>query len=947
MSMLLLALPLLAAPLVYAGRRWLPAQLQGGLLAALMAALFVAFLSRLPEVTAGTPIEESLPWIPQLGLTLSIYIDGLALLFVLLVTGIGAAVMLYAGAYFDDRDEAGRFLALLIAFSGAMLLLVTAGSVLLLFIGWEGTSIISFLLISFKSKSQDARAGALQALMITGGGGLALLVGLLLLAGATGSADLARILTSADALREHPWASGIIVLLALGAFSKSAQFPLHFWLPGAMSAPTPASAFLHSATMVKAGIYLLARFAPVLGDSALWTTLLTGFGLATFCIGAALALWQRDLKGILAYTTISQLGALVALIGLPHGEGLKAAAIGVIGHALYKGTLFLVAGAIDHATGTRDITRLGGLRGTLPGYAGVTALAALSMAGVPPLLGFVAKELMLDGFGEQPLLLALVVLGAALQVVSALRLSWDVFFAPAPPVHNDHDAHESHGHALPRLLLAGPAALAGASLLFGLGISPLLSGLIGAVLGKTVSLYLLPPQINLAFLMSLTALGAGGVLFALRRRWLGWQPPLPSAAAIYRRVVGLVERAGDALLTTQGGHIRYYLSAILIAVVALLATAIPRIDLSVINWTVTIVNAQDALKVVLLGLALLTTLLSVLFRQHLAAALALGVAGYSIGGIFLLEPAPDVALVQFVVETLATVLIILILTRTSQRERVRAMARMWTQSRGGIARDALIAGAVGSVMAVFALAAISTRPTPNALATGYLQNALPQAGVTDVVAAIVTDFRGMDTLIEITVFGMAALGVLTLLARPKPGRTMALFGRPAAGATSEPKDALQEDAERPETIVYRSRFVDPLTRLAARLALPFSLLIGIGHLLYAGFAPGDGFTAGVIIGLGIASWFVVFGYEETRSMLPWLRPVQFIGLGLTIAFVNALLPVLFGRSFMALTSVQGFSFADIKLASTVIFEIGICLTVLGGVSTIVQAISHPKEVESL
>ena len=958
-----IATPFALAPIVYLLRGRLRCAQQGWLLAAAMAALFGLLLLRLPAVTEGGALTLSLPWMPQLGIALSLYIDGLALLFGLVVTGVGVAVMLYAGYYFEDPAQSGRFLALLLGFTGSMLGLVMAGNLLTLFVAWELTSLISFLLISFKGSDAEARSGASQALMITGGGGLALLVGLLLAGSAAGSFEFSGLLASGDLLRQHPWYVGIAVLVLLGCFSKSAQFPLHFWLPGAMAAPTPASAFLHSATMVKAGIYLLARFYPVLGKTPLWETALPVVGLATMLIGAALALRQRDLKGILAFSTVSQLGALVALIGLPGSAGIKAAMVGILAHSLYKGALFLVVGAVDHATGTRNIDELSGLRRWLPGFAAVTVVAGLSMAGVPPLFGFVAKETLLEAVIAQPLALAIVVLSATFTVTVALRLFWDVFMGPLRvglPIeeHHDHDIHHPLGddahdysphHETPRWMVGGPALLAGLSVVAGLGIGPLVTPLVAPAVGKPVSLYLFPPDgLNLAFALSLTALAAGAAIFAARRLWLKWQMPgLVSGPQAYQALVRAVEAAGDLLLTTQNGKIRYYLAVILGSVLVMLATALFSLDFRQPE-PVVITSAENVLKLILLALALGATLASVIFRQHLTAALALGVAGYAIGGLFLLEPAPDVALVQFLVETLATVLIVLILARTSEEERRRAMRRVWRQTRAGLWRDGLIAVAVGGAVMMFALAAVGNRPRPNSIAAWHLENALPRVGVNDVVAGIITDFRGTDTLIEIAVFSMAALGVLTMLARPNPGRVMNLFGRrPEAPANGQEQEAIREDSERPETIVYRSHFTAPVTQVAAALVLPIALLIAVAHILYAGAGPGDGFTAGVIAGLGVALWFVVYGYEEAKRRLRWLHPGPFIGAGLTVAIVNAALPLLAGRDFLSFTSVTGISLADIKLASSLLFEIGIFLAVFGGISAIMEAISHPKEVEPL
>lgn len=967
---LVTTMPFVMAFCIMLIRRSLSSPSQGGLLSAIFAVSFAILLTQQPNIQQHGAFAFSLPWMPQIGLALSFYVDGLALLFALVVTGIASMVFFYAGYYLDERQEAGRFFALLLAFTGSMLLLVMAGNLLTLFIAWELTSIISFLLISFKGTDPKARRGASQALVITGGGGLALLLGLLLIGHVAGSMEFSAILASGDALRENPLYTGFTLLVVLGCFAKSAQFPLHFWLPDAMSAPTPASAFLHSATMVKAGIYLLARFYPVLGDTEMWTLLLTGVGLTTLLLGALFALRQQDLKGMLAFSTISQLGGLVALIGLPHAEGLKAAMVGVIAHALYKCTLFLVVGAVDHATGTRIIHELGGLHRSMRGFAIVTAVTGLSMAGVPPLLGFVSKELLLESFlhHEQMAMVIIAVVSAILTVTLALRLFVDVFLGERPVSaaqtshveHSDHDPQHPLGddaddynvdHIPPPLMVAGPAILAGLSLILGLGVKPLLEPLIDLALGEDVSLYLFSPEgVNPALILSVTALILGAALFAGRRYWLSWSfPTLVTGPQLYRQVIMRIEQFADFLLTSQAGKIRYYLVAILTTVVFVLVTVVTNLErMGIQPLSIEVTSVTDALKALLLILSLGTTLASILFERHLLAALSLGIAGYAIGGIFLLEPAPDVALVQFLVETLSTVLIIVILARTSEEQRRKAMARLWGQTRRGLLRDLAISTGLGGAVMIFALAAISNRPTPDPIVAWHIENALPELGVNDIAAGIITDFRGMDTLIEITVFGMAALGILTLMARPNPGKTMHLFGTQDEASEASPvKEALQEDAEQPEPLTYRPHYRDTILRMTAVPILPISMMIALAQLLYAGAGPGDGFTAGVIAGLGVTLWFIVFGYEEAKRRLPWLYPAPMVGVGMLLAFVNAIIPLFFGRAFLAFTPVTGFSVANIKLASSLIFEIGISLAVFGGISAILEAINRPKEVEPL
>ncbi|NJL93101.1 MAG: hypothetical protein HC915_04935 [Anaerolineae bacterium] len=450
---------LLAIPPV---RQSIPKDVQTWLISGTMLVLFVAALGYFPYVEEQGVVTRSLAWMEPLGLSFSYYLDGLALLFTLVVTGVGTAIYLYAGYYFEEHEEQSRFNTILLVFTGAMLGLVLSGNLLTMFIMWELTSITSFMLIGFKgSKYAAARDGAFQALIITGGGGIALLAGVVgisvaaaSLNGGPVSFELRQVLQT-EGLTDHDWYTGLAILVFIGAFTKSAQVPFHFWLPGGMSAPTPASAFLHSATMVKAGIYLLARLYPIMGDSNLWMNTLLGFGMTTFVVGAFFALFQRDLKGLLAYTTISKLGAIVALIGLPDAHGLKAAFVGVVAHALYKAALFLCVGSIDHSTGTRHIDYLGSMARRMPGTALVTTVSALSMAGFIPLMGFLSKETLIEAMLHYaPNTVAAVVLvfvGSVFTGTAAYILIWDVFFRP--------EQHEVHYHAMPRLATVAPGLL--------------------------------------------------------------------------------------------------------------------------------------------------------------------------------------------------------------------------------------------------------------------------------------------------------------------------------------------------------------------------------------------------------------------------------------------------------------------------------------------------------
>lgn len=948
-------------------------------LTAMMALLFAAFIGYFPYI-AEAPVVRSIEYVPELGISLSFYLDGLALIFALVITGIGAGIFLYTGYYFDEEADQKRFYLWLTAFAGAMLGVVIAGNLITMFIMWELTSITSFMLIGFKgAKYEEARFGAFQAFLVTGGGALALIAGIVVMGAAAAQVlglpgftfELSQIL-QAD-LSAHPHYNAIVLLMALGAFTKSAQFPFHFWLPGAMQAPTPASAYLHSATMVKAGVYLMARLYPPLHNGEFWTQLLVFIGLFTMLIGAFFALSKRDLKGLLAYSTVSMLGAMIALIGLPDYAGLKAAYVTILAHALYKAALFLVVGTVEHSTGSRIIDQLGGLRRYMPGFAVVTVISALSMSGVPLFFGFVSKEVLLDAFvlGTFPgaaLALGVVTVSAGLTVIAALIVIWDVFFKEMSAEVKEH----FHFHAPSPWLLVGPGLMAFGSTVLGFLIPQLIKPLVQSAIPKPISLYLIPDEFwtVLAFQLSMTALAAGLLLFYLRNLWLGlvdW--PLPKGEQVFRRSLDAMNWVGDFTLRSQNGQLRYYMVVILGAVAAVvlfggLLTSLGS-DQFRIFGTDNLASGETALRIVLLLLTCASALLTVIARRHITAALALGVMGYSVGGIFLLEPAPDVALVQFLVETLATVLIVLMLSRIPERQRREAMKRLWrgrfalvlydrsgeTSERNivsrirniGIYRDLGIAIVAGFTVFLFALTALANRPDRASISEHYLQNTYTELGVTDVVGAIVADYRAMDTILEIAVFAVAAIGVLTLLSRGLTEDSPLSPPRRNVYATEEFEPVLLEDIKDP------TKLNTPFTQLVSRIVLPLSLMVALSHLVFGSNAPGDGFTAGAIAGLATAIWYVVFGYEEAKARLNVFRPSLLLQTGLVLAVVNGLLPIALGGNFMGhvnygsmLGIEDTLAIFGLKFTSTLLFEIGIALTVFGGFAAITETIAHPK-----
>ncbi|MEM6528818.1 MAG: hydrogen gas-evolving membrane-bound hydrogenase subunit E [Chloroflexota bacterium] len=834
---------------------------------------------------AGAYAPAAIPWVPSIGLNFSFYLDGLSLLFGLVVTGIGTVIFLYTGFYFEDEAKQTRFSMWLTAFTGAMLGLVLSSNLILMFIMWELTSITSFMLIGFYgNKDETARYSARRALVITGGGGLALLGAVILIAGvvaqgtqpasATGTNtteqtstiiltvdetesagsddtsataatpvvvpgtetargdvfnfDMSQAL-AAGKIVDHPWYVAIVLLLMLAAFTKSAQFPFHFWLPGAMTAPTPASAFLHSATMVKAGIYLLARMHPIMYDHALWINGIAAIGMTTMFISALFALKQRDLKGLLAYSTTSWLGVLVTLIALPGFNGFKALTIGIIAHALYKSALFLSVGSIDHSFGTRNLDEVRGIWRYMPATGVVVILSALSMAGIPLLMGFVAKEVLLDAsvnyitnytfFSSAGVWL--VVISAALTGTAGYILIWDVFF------NGKND--DLHYHAMPRYSMAGPLFLAiGGTTLLPFLLQPLLVPLIQTVTPKEFELHLIPEGgfANPYFQLSLLAIGLGLVVFIVRRfiTTQAWQFLPFTGAQGYAGFISSTEAAANFVVRSQDGRIRHYLAIILGAVAAVLLVFDFRSNIYAVSFaalTPGSIQVSAVLNVMLLMLAIGAVIASILIKRHLIAAMAVGVFGYAVGGIFVVENAPDVALVQFLVETLATVMIITMIGRISHTQRKHMADTLWDTSRGGLVRDIVISSVIGLTVFLFTLTAVANRPLRSTISDWYIENTEAEIGIPDIVAAIVTDFRGMDTLIEIAVFSMAALGVLTLLA----------VNRSDEGV--EPSPAEEHDHNNMELLPDHVHST-PFMSVVAYLVFPIALMLAFIHLFYGG-----------------------------------------------------------------------------------------------------------------
>ena len=760
-TLLVLVLPFaaaLVAPLLVKGL--------GGKGASLVLALapalgFARFLQALPEVMAGGKITGGYAWVPAFNLSYSWYLDGLSLTFALLVTGIGALIVLYAGTYLDGHERQGRFMGFLMAFMGAMLGLVVSDSFLMLFIHWELTSLTSFLLISFDHRREAARRAALQALAVTGGGGLFLLAGLMFIWNITGVTQFSLLLMLGHELTASPFYMAAFFLIVMGAFTKSAQAPFHFWLPNAMEAPTPVSAYLHSATMVKAGVFLLMRLQPVMGETPLWTTILPVVGGVTLIIGTLAALRESDMKLILAQTTVASLGLLVMLTGFGGEKALEAAVLYLLAHALFKGALFMVAGAVDHGAGSRDLRVLSGLWRKMPLTAAAAFCASLSMAGMLPFAGFLAKEeiyaALTGGSARDLLFLALAFTGNLLMGTAALHAGFSAFLGPLK-------APEAHPHEGPAGHIAGPIVLSLAGLGAGLFSSPFhaafSSPMTSAVAGSPVTVSISAvPHLGLPLVLSLATLALAGLLFLMIGRVQRLAEQLfaalgPGPDQGFDRVIeALGDFAHRLISTVQGGRLETYLTVTFALLGLMLAGALLGNGEGPTQFALPLsLPLADALVL----LVAVTGILAVLFaKDRLTAVISLGIQGFAVGLIYLVYAAPDLAFTQFMVETLSVVILTLVMTRlrlspTDHRSRRQRLL------------DGTIALAAAGGLGLTLLSVLAV-PFDPGLSTFFNQHARLIAHGANVVNVIIVDFRGTDTLGEITVVLVTGLSILALI----------------------------------------------------------------------------------------------------------------------------------------------------------------------------------------
>ncbi len=749
----------------------------GWILATVPAAIFAYLLGFADGLIKGGTVATALEWVPSYGLNLSFFIDGLSLVFALTISGIGTLILIYAGTYLAGHKHQGRFLGFMLAFMGAMLGLVLADSLLALFLFWELTSITSFLLIGFDHTRQAARRAAIQALVITNIGGMALLAGGILVSLIAGTWEMSALRNMGDVLRDSTLYGLVLACFIVAAFTKSAQFPLHFWLPNAMEAPTPVSAFLHSATMVQAGVYLLARMTPLLGGTEIWTGILVSFGAVTLLWGAMGALKQTDLKQILAQTTIASLGLLVVLIGLGSEAAIAAMVVYFVAHAFYKAGLFMVAGAVDHETGTRDINSLGGLADKMPVTFIGASLAALSMIGLPLTIGYFAKEEMYLGLmsGDWFSLLVLVVLfvGNAMLAGVALVVMIRPFLGETMPTPRQP-------HEAPIAMLVGPILLGAAGITAGLlpgwlghdVLAPAASAIAGAAIEPHLTLALDVTSLLLWLSVLTWALGVlvylriNTVRAMLRRfdRGLGGSADQVFDAAMF----SLIRFSGAVTRILHHGRLELYLVTVFaVLAVALFAPMLafggfdwirPNAELG--NWSSNLVwPAMQPYEWGVIALTIAGLLAVLVAPTRLLAILAMGAQGASVALIFLLFGAPDLAFTQLMVEVLSVVILTFVMTRLKLDDRDPRPFEDW-------ARDgtlAIVCGAGVSLLLMLVLnGTLDTR-----LSDLFTATSVPIAHGHNIVNVILVDYRGFDTLGEISVVMGAGMAILALLRRRK------------------------------------------------------------------------------------------------------------------------------------------------------------------------------------
>jgi multicomponent K+:H+ antiporter subunit A len=918
----------LVAALLPANARNLEAWLAGGVALLSLVMVWIGY----SEVAAGGVPRVEIPWAPELGLNLVLRMDGLASVFAAMVTAIGFLVVLYARYYMSPEDPIPRFFAFLLAFMGSMMGLVLSGNLIQMVFFWELTSLFSFLLIGYWQHSSAARDGARMALTVTASGGLALFAGVLLLGHIVGSYDLDQVLAAGDIIREHPLYLPTLILILLGALTKSAQFPFHFWLPHAMAAPTPVSAYLHSATLVKAGIFLMARLWPVMAGTDAWFWILATSGMITLLVGAYVAIFQHDLKGLLAYSTISHLGLITLLLSLNSPLAMVAAIFHTMNHATFKASLFMATGIIDHETGTRDIRRLSGLNTSMPFTARLAMVAAAAMAGVPLLNGFISKEMFfteaLTASTSPTLMHSLLPLGATIAGVFAvtysLRFIHGAFFGPEAKDLPRTPHEPPQWMRLPVEVLVFGCMIVG--MLPAATIGPFLDVAVRSVLGDATPEYSLAiwHGVNLPLVMSLIALAGGVVLYLLLQRHLtagvDGTPLLRGldGRRIFDRVMVFLSwrlaRTLERLLGTSGLQMQLRL----MVCVAFLAAILALLPYGLRPGGVTMTGVDPVVAVMwLVGSACAIGAAYQAKYHRLAALILLGGAGLISCMTFIWFSAPDLALTQLLVEVVTTVLLLLGLRWLPKRIEQAGAGTIPARLRRY--RDVAIAVIAGAGLTALSYATM-TRASPEGIARHFLERAYTEGGGTNVVNVILVDFRGFDTLGEIVVVGIVALTVFALLRRFRPAPE-------SIGVPDQQHGKGQDWLQIPSVIM--------------RLMFPVIGVVALYLLLRGHDLPGGGFAAGLMMSIAILLQYMAGGTRWVEDHLR-VHPLRWMGTGLLLAAGTGTAAIMFGKPFLT----SYFAYADLgwlgklPVASALLFDLGVFGLVFGATVLILIAIAH-------
>jgi multicomponent K+:H+ antiporter subunit A len=896
-----------------------------------VALLSLAFL--MPSASLpfqGETLIQSWPWIDSIGLHFAFRLDGLALLFALLILIIGLLVIFYARYYLAAKDSMGRFFSYLLMFMGSMLGIVLSENLIQLVVFWELTSITSFLLISYWQQRKDARQGARMSLAITGGGGLALLGGVLLLGNVVGSYQLTDVLQAGEVIRNSPLYLPILILILLGVFTKSAQFPFHFWLPHAMAAPTPVSAYLHSATMVKAGIFLLARFFPVLSGTPEWSWLVGGAGLITFLLGGYTALFKNDLKGLLAYSTISHLGLITLLFGFGTQLAAVAAIFHIINHATFKASLFMVAGIIDHEAGTRDMRKLNGLIKYMPHTAALAIIASAAMAGVPLMNGFLSKEMFFQQAVEMSnadsmawMIPVLVTIGGVFSVAYSIRFIHDVFFN-GEPIGLTKTPHEP-----PRFMKIPVDILVIVCLAVGIfpayTVAPILQVAVIGTLQTTAPAYSLAiwHGFNYPLMMSFIAMAVGVLVYFRRERFFAFYKRYFRRINAKRYFNFWLQKLFNASIrvtrsfdkgSLQNASAWIIGASLVIGAYGFLAYP------GALFGDRALLPLDGVTLVVALGLMIISLLTMVWHRQRLLTLIVIGVIGLVISLGFVKFSAPDLALTQLSVEVVTIVLLLLALYFLPQyTPRQAGRIRLW--------RDGLLAAFAGIGVTLFTLSVL-TRDY-STIAEYFLANSVPGGGGTNVVNVILVDFRGFDTLGEIVVLALAGLGVFAMLEGMK---------LPA------PKNDI-------EGRLWNTDKHPLIMQTLTRLLLPLMLLVAVFIFLRGHNLPGGGFIAGLIASVALIVQYLANGIQWTSQRIK-VDMHWSIGVGLLIAISTGLVAMGLGYPFLtsAFTHLHWPVVGEFEVASAIAFDLGVFLVVVGAtVMSLVQlgklsyASHHPND----